>query len=147
MNKPNFSDLLNEPASDVERPKPLPPGTYRCMVVGQPTTGESSQKKTPFIQFTLKPLEAQSDVDPDDLDAMGGLGEKMIYSDRFYLTKDAKYRLKEFLEDCGIDSEDVTLEEMVMNAPNQEVLIRLGHEATLDNKGLRNTVLGTARVE
>lgn len=44
----DFTSILNKPMAETERPKPLPVGTYLCMVQGQPEFGESNQKKTPF---------------------------------------------------------------------------------------------------
>lgn len=124
----NITDILKRPATEFEAPVPLPAGAYHCVVQGLPEQGESSKKKTPFFKWALTPL---AQIDPDEeqtkaLEAMGGLAEKVIYA-TFYITEDAVYRMREFLEHCGIESEGKSLEEMVDQSPNCEVIAYLRH--------------------
>jgi len=101
-NTPNFASILDEAPSEVDRPKPLPAGTYTCIVAGTPIYDKSSKKGTPFVQFTLKPISAESDVDEEDLHEMGGFENKTIRA-TYYLTEDAVFRLDEFHQHCGLD--------------------------------------------
>jgi hypothetical protein len=57
--KPNFASILDEAPTEIDRPKPIPTGTYLCRVQGTPTYDKSSKKGTPFVQFTLKPISAE----------------------------------------------------------------------------------------
>ena len=100
--KPNFSSILDEAPTEIDRPKPLPAGTYLCVIAGAPEYGKSSKKGTDFAQFTLKPMQAEDDVDEDELAEAGGVDGKTLRT-TFYLTEDAVYRLDEFHEHCGID--------------------------------------------
>lgn len=145
-NNPNFSALLEKPADSVERPKPLPAGTYLCVVKGLPENGESTQKKTPFVRFNCQPLQAQEDVDQDALKEMGGLENKMI-RDTYYVTEDALWRLKKFLEDLGIEAEDKSIGQMISEAPGCQVLISLRHRASEDGQSVFAEVAKTAAVE
>jgi hypothetical protein len=99
---PNFASILDEAPTEINRPKPLPVGTYLCVVQGQPVYDKSNKKGTPFVEFTLRPVSAEEDVDADDLAEMGGIGDKTIKA-TFYLTDDAVFRLDEFHQHCGID--------------------------------------------
>jgi len=128
MNTPNFSSILDAQASTIEPPKNLPAGSYVCVVNGRHETGESSQKKTPYVRFELKPTEA-IDVDQEDLEEAGGFGDKSIRAD-FYLT--VPYRLREFLEHCGIEAEGRTLREMLDDAPGQTVVATIRQESAND---------------
>ena len=74
--KPQFASVLDMPASDIERPKPLPVGSYVCVVQGQPRIDKSAKKQTEFVEYTLKLLEALDDVDADGLEAVGGIKDK-----------------------------------------------------------------------
>jgi hypothetical protein len=103
-NSPNFSSILDEAPSEVDRPKPLPVGTYTC-IVGTPAYDKSSKKGTPYVQFILRPIAAESDVDEGELSEMGGFENKTIRA-TYYLTEDAVYRLDEFHEHCGVDLSD-----------------------------------------
>ena len=91
-----FESILDTPAAQVERPKPLPAGTYDTIVVGLPEFGESSQKKTPFARFTHKIVAAGDDVDTSELEEMGGIADKTI-KNTYYTTPDALFRLTDFL--------------------------------------------------
>jgi hypothetical protein len=103
---PNFSTLLDDSPDHVERPKPLPQGTY-TFVVGAWTVGKSSKKGTPFVEFAMRPIAAGEDVDEDALNEMGGFdGKNMRVT--FYTTEDAIYRLDEFHEHCGEDIDGTT---------------------------------------
>jgi len=105
MNAPNFASILDEAPSEVERPKPLPAGTYTCIVSGAPIYDKSSKKQTPYVQFTLRPISAEADVDEEELAEMGGFENKTIRA-TYYLTDDAVFRLDEFHEHCGLDLGD-----------------------------------------
>jgi hypothetical protein len=128
---PNFSSILDKQASDIERPKPLPIGTYSCQVKGLPRFDKSSKKQTEFVEFTLSPFGVLDDVDPEALEEMGGFNGKTIKA-TFYITEDAAWRLKDFLVACGIDAEGKSLNEMINEAPGQSVNVYLVHEPAQD---------------
>jgi len=102
---PNFASILDDSPTEVNAPLPLPQGVYLFIVQGTPTYGKSSQKQTDFVEFTLRPIAAEEDVDPDELEAVGGLEGKNLRA-TYYLTEDAIYRLDEFHSHCGIDLDD-----------------------------------------
>ena len=109
MTTANFADLLNVQADTIEKPKPLPMGTFG-FVIADHEFGESAQKKTPYVQFNVSPRVAGEDVDEELLaEVKDWQGKKMRAT--FYLTEDSIFRLKEFLEHCGIDIEGRTLAE------------------------------------
>ncbi len=142
---PNFGVLLDKPASDVERPKPLPQGSYHCIVKGLPRFDKSSKKFTEFVEFTLQPTAAGEDVDEEDLEAMGGIANKTIRA-TYYITEDALWRLKDFLGHCGIE-EDGSLRNMIDQTPNCEVIAFIKHRASEDGQAVFAELAKTAPVE
>jgi hypothetical protein len=137
MSAPNFASILDDSPTEVSRPKPLPAGTFVTRVIGAPRYDKSSKKQTPFVEFQLKLIAAEEDVDEDDL--AEALGDKSIQERvipyQLYLTEDAVYRLDEFHEHCGIDLEDEQSrrqrnEEVV----NSEVRVVIAHEASQDGQ-------------
>ncbi len=142
---PNFGALLDKPASDVERPKPLPQGSYHCVVKGLPRFDKSSKKFTEFVEFTLQPTSAGEDVDEEDLEAMGGIANKTIRA-TYYITEDALWRLKDFLGHCGIE-EDGSLRNMIDRTPNCEVIAFIKHRASEDGQSVFAELAKTAPVE
>lgn len=142
---PNFGVLLDKPASDVERPKPLPQGSYHCIVKGLPRFDKSSKKFTEFVEFTLQPTAAGEDVDEEDLAAMGGIANKTIRA-TYYITEDALWRLKDFLSHCGIE-EDGSLRNMIDQTPNCEVIAFIKHRASEDGQSVFAELAKTAPAE
>lgn len=149
---PNFSDILDMQSSEIERPKPAPAGTYSCVVSGLPEHGLSAKKKTPFVMFLLKPTSARDDVDADELEealtSADGSTKKLgdlTFRATYYTTPDAMWRLKEFLDDCGIP-DDGTIRQRIDQAPNKEVLATIRHEASSDGKAMFAQLAGTAAV-
>lgn len=132
MSTPNFSSILDEAPTEVERPKPLPAGTYLCIVAGSPIYDKSSKKGTPYVQFTLRPISAEADVDEEDLAEMGGFENKSLRA-TFYLTEDAVYRLDEFHEHCGLDlSEESSRRQRNDEVINAQVRAVVGHRPSDD---------------
>lgn len=145
--KPNFAALLEARPTEVDRPKPLPQGSYVCVVKGLPEYGESSKKKTPFVKFNLQPTAAMDDVDEGDLKAMGGFANKTIRA-TFYLTEDAVYRLDEFHEHCGLElNPKVSRRQRNEEAVNQQVIAFIKHTSSEDGQSTYAELGKTAPVE
>lgn len=140
-----FGSILDRAPTEFERPKPLPVGSYTCVVKGLPRHDVSSKKKTEFVEFTLQPLSAGEDVDQDELKAMGGYANKTIRA-TFYTTEDATWRLRKFLEDLGIEEGD-SLRAMIDETPNKQIIAYIKHRASEDGQAVFAELGGTAAVE
>ena len=127
----SFESILDMPADAVERPKPIPAGTYDVIVKGLYEQGESSQKKTPFVRFIYAITSAGEDVDPDELSAIGGLDGKTI-RDTYYTTPDAMFRLTDTLENMGIDLDGKSIRHGLDETPNAALRIVVAHRAVDD---------------
>ena len=142
----SFESILDTPATEVERPKPLPSGTYDAIVKGLPEYGESSQKKTPFCRFTLAMQAAGEDVDAEELESIGGLEGKSLKS-TYYTTPDALFRLTDFLEHCGIDLDGKTIRQAIDETPNCSVKAVITHRASEDGQQIFAEVKRTMKAE
>lgn len=152
---PNFGAILDRQSTEIERPKVLPTGTFVWMVKGQPRFDKSSKKQTEFCEFTVQPLQAQEDVDPDDLQAaltrkdgstklLGDMTQRLT----FYLTEDAVWRLKQFLtRDLKLEEEDKSLRQLVNEAPGCQFLGNIIHKANDSGDGVFAQIGTTAAVE
>ena len=143
MNKaPNFESILDMPAEDVERPKPIPAGTYDAIVKGLYEEGVSSQKRTPFVQFAFAVQAADEDVDEDELseflttkDGTTKALQSIVLknnSTKFYTTPDSMFRLTDFFDHCGIDQNGKTIRQCLSETPNCSVKVLIGHTASQD---------------
>lgn len=121
----NFSELLSKPLDDVKRPPTLPAGTYHGFIKSY-EPGESSEKKTPYVRFNFTVTSAGDDIDPRDLTGEDGrpidLSKKQLRRD-FYMTADAEYRLKEFLESMKIPTKGRTWASSLPETINQAVIL------------------------
>jgi hypothetical protein len=149
MSGPQFSTLLDEEPTEINRPKPLPVGPYAA-TVGMPRYDKSTKKKTDFVEFPLQIIAALDGVDEEALtEALGGkpIGEK---SQRitFYLTEDAVYRLDEFHEHCGIDiTEPGKRKVRNEDCVNRQVGIMIKHTSSDDGESVYANVAKTFPVE
>lgn len=145
---PSFESILDTPANEIERPKPLPTGTYDCIVKGLYEEGVSSQKKTPFVKFTYAIQSAGEDVDEAELEEIGGLADKTI-KDTYYTTPDAMFRLTDALANMGLDveAEGVTVRQLLSETPNCSIRILIGHRASEDGTQIFAEVKRTMAVD
>lgn len=145
----NFTDILDRPSTEVERPKPTPVGTYLCVVQGLPRIDKSTKKGTEYSEYTLKPIQAQEDVDQDALNEIGGLEQRTLRV-TFWHTEDALYRLKEFFDHCQIpeedDGEELSIRQRMGMVQNKQVLATVKHTVG-DNGTIYANVTGTASAE
>lgn len=130
---PNFSSILDKPLDDIEPPKPFPAGSYLCQITGLPRFDKSSKKGTDFVEFTLKPIEALDDVDPEELEDFGPFGDKTLRV-TFYLTDEAIYRLKNFIVAAGVDPIGKTPAQAIDELPGQTVIANVGHRISEDGE-------------
>lgn len=150
----SFESILDTPADAVERPKPLPAGTYSVIVKGMPEHGVSSQKKTPFVRFTYALTAAGEDVDEDELKTLltnkdgevEPINTKSI-KDTYYTTLDSLFRLTDCLENMGIDLDGRTIRAALDETPNASLTIVVGHRASEDGTQVFAEVKRTMKAE
>jgi len=149
MTDASFSSILDKPSNEIERPKPLPVGTYLAMVKGQPRFDKSKQKGTPFAEFTLTLLQHGEDVDAGAIkDYLGTRKLNQIdIKDTYYLTEEAAYRLKDFCDHCGVENADgVSLGQRVAQTPGCQLLISIAHKPSDDGQRIYANVRQTSAV-
>ena len=149
---PNFASVLDKPATEISRPKPLPAGTYLAVVEGLPRYDKSTKKQTDFVEFSLRISAAADDVDQEELSEVGLTlkdGTPRSMKATYYITEDAAWRLKKFLEDLGFDfdAEGISLRDACEASSNREVYITVGHEPSQDGQAIFARITGTAKVE
>jgi hypothetical protein len=152
----NFADILDRAPSEIEKPKPLPVGTYSTVLQGQPRQDKSSKKQTPFVEFQHKFMAPGDDVDSDALkDALtmaDGTVKKLqdiTMRNTFYLTENSAWRLKDFLQDCGfdIDDDEQSLREMIESSAGRQVNVYVKHTPSQDGKSTFAEIGSTAAAE
>jgi hypothetical protein len=140
-----FESILDTPATEIERPKPYPIGTYTCIVQGLPELGRSSKQQTEFVKFKLGFIDAL-DVDEAALEEAGGIQGKSVDC-TFYITEKSAWRIKKFLvDDLGIDDDGKSIRDMLSEAPGRGVVIKIRHELGDDDVSVYARVASTAPI-
>lgn len=125
----NFAEILSKKVEETERPKPLPAGNYVASIVKH-EFGESSQKKTPYIRFWLRMMSPMDDVDQSLLP--NNWQQKELRLD-FYLTDEAMFRLKDFLEKTlQMSTAGLAYSEIIPATTGMSCLATIKHEINGD---------------
>lgn len=145
MVQESFESILDMPSSEVERPKPLPVGSY-VGIVQSHKFDRSTKKGTEYVEFTIKLIEALDDVDQEKLGEQGGLGDKTLRA-TYYLTENSVWRLKDFLNHCEAGDEDMTLRQRIAETPAKSITVKVRHEASQDGSQVYARISDTAPVK
>lgn len=126
----DLSNLLGKRSDEIEKPKPLPIGNYGWLIKSHEIV-ESSQKKTPGVQFTVQPFEAKDDVDEDLLAEVKEPFKKQMKL-TFWITEDSLWRLNDFLQMLELGGNGETLEELIPETTGQQFVAKVKHEQMQD---------------
>lgn len=147
MTEASFQEILDMPIDEIKDPVALPPGTYLCLVDGQPEFEKIGKNQTDCVVFSLKPLQAGPEVDQRLLDeALDGsqLQDKKIRH-RVFLTWESKHRLKKFLiNDLGL--EGTNFRQLIPEAMGRQVWAKIVNTPSQDGSTLYANVSSTAKV-
>ena len=69
----DFASALDTRVEDVKEPVKLPIGTYIWSVVKVPTNTRTKSNEWDIVEFQVRPISAEADVDSDALEAFGNL--------------------------------------------------------------------------
>lgn len=145
MANANFESILDQQVDNVEKPKPLPVGSYTWILTGQPRFDKSTKKLTNFVEFQCQCQQALDDVDAAALADMGGCQGKTRRL-TFYLTDDAVYRLDEFLfEHLGLEL-GTSRKQAVAQAAGRSFVGTIRHQASEDGTRVYDNIAQTAAV-
>lgn len=147
----DFTSVLDKPAADIEKPKPMPLGTYMAVVQGLPKLREVGQDKSKVIDFNLKLIAPAKDVDQQKLAEWGDLSQaRPLQKSVFYDTPDGQWALTQFLTDhLGIDAGRKSLREMLPESVGKQCLATLKHEPFVNSNGqaeIATRVAATAKM-
>lgn len=127
----DFTKLLSKKLDDVEAPALLPEGPY-IVTIAQYRTGESAQKKTPYVEFDLKIQEALEGVDTDELAKVKNLTDKVLKT-QFFLSEDSLFRLKDFFIKAGLPVEGRSFEEILSEIAGAQLKGIVSHRVNPNN--------------
>lgn len=148
----DYQDIANLSWDEIQEPKPLPVGTYLLKLRNAVFQPSKEEGKSPVVMFVHAPKEAMSDVDSEELQALGAeydIAENKVFT-RIYIEDGSSWaRVRNILEKHGVKPEgDIT--ESFKKAKGAEVLGYLNQQ-TFTRKdasvGVSNNVTEWAPVE
>lgn len=119
----DFAKLLSKPLDDVKKPPAWPAGTYLGTIVKY-EFGDSNKNATPYARFTVKVTSAGPGLEASELEGID-LTKGREFRKDFYLTEDADWRLKEFIESVGVSTAGRTFAETVPECLHTQVQIEI----------------------
>ena len=137
MSDPIFTSLLSTDLGTVEKPKALPPGQYEG-TIKEYKLDKSREKQTPFVRFTFNNISPGADMDPALLVGVD-FSKKSLNRD-YYLTTDALWRIKDFLQSLGHNVSGKTIGEILPLTSGALVLIDVTQRNSPDGKEIYNDV-------
>ncbi len=126
MSKVDFRSVLGQKVNEVEKPKPIPPGTYDAIIKNFELLEKLGKQENPAVRFTFHGFQPGADVDMDQLETAGGMEalSRRTMGFLFWLTPDAMWRLKEFLtEVCHLETDNRSFEEVLPETKNVGVKV------------------------
>lgn len=134
----DFLSALDTKAEEIEKPANLPQGTYTWMVSKVPSTSVSGNGEWNIVEFPIRVVAADTDVDEDELEVFGpvdGVMNRISFMaptdpDKKNEVERALWNIRQFLErTLKVDAEDgATLKEMMDAALNCQFLGQAVHE-------------------
>lgn len=153
---PRFSEALNRAAETIQRPKPLPIGTYIARVTKQPDPPTSQPTKAGNMEKLTIPLAIVSAVEVDEelLAEFGNVERVPVRRDFLFMEDDpasfdrSVYQFKLFCGHCGIDTETGTMGEWMTQLAGAQMTVEITHRIDpQDDTNVFVTVNKTGPVE
>lgn len=127
----DFASILNRQIGSTPPPKPLPIGTYTCVIKEHKIEPKVGQNENALLTYVLTVISAQPDVDQSQLaDVTGGVTGKTLRG-KFWLTEDAIFRLENFLKDA-VGIEGMSTAQGIPMAVGRQVLAHVRHNPAKD---------------
>jgi hypothetical protein len=142
----NFADALDTRNDEVEKPPVLPQGTYTWQVTKVPTLSASKSGEWNIVEFPIRAVAAEDDVDEDELQEFGSLNSAMNRVSFMAPTdpdadgdrKKTLYRMKTFMEKTlRVDVEEgATIREMMDASVNCQFLAQAAWRPSEDGEDM-----------
>ena len=138
----DFTSILSKKATEVEKPKPKPAGTYLGQTVGMPSqkTATVQGEERLIMSFKLKAIAAMQDVDAALIgsEGIGEISSWPTFNHDFWVdSPEGEFRFKQFLTevlkvDPGPTDNPKSLGEMAAESAGRQLTFTLIHKPYID---------------
>ena len=140
----DFGGLLNQQADEVVKPNPVPQGQF-LGVIDSFEMGKSTKKKTPYVRFQWKLLQASSDIPVEEFKDVNWEGK--LIKEEFYITADALYRLTDFFALVMDDIAGRSVKELIDQSVGHNAWLDIGHELSDNGENTYVNIIGHAKAQ
>jgi len=123
----DFAKLLSKPLDDVKKPPAWPAGTYLGHV-SRFEYGDNNTNKTPYLRLFIRVTAAGPGLEESELAGIDLTKGREFRKDYFLQSKDGEdlsWRIKEFMESCGLSTTGRTVGEVVPELVNCQVQVEI----------------------
>ena len=150
----NFMSALDKPMDEIERPKPVPTGTYVGQIVGLPVakevTTKDGDKETMDVQ--IKIVSSMQIDNPDALSEYGDISTARPLRRTFWFSKpatpDELWAFKQFCTNVlKIETAGKTMKQVAAEMQGKQLVITVTQNTYTDKSGdpvVGNNISGTA---
>ncbi len=124
----SFDDLMSADAATIKRPPTLPAGTWSFIV--KEYSEVQAKSGTRGIQVEFQVGDPEGDVDDTALNEFlneGGDPKKKTMRYSFWITRDAAWRLADFLRKAGVDVDGKTFKQALAEVVGCSVMGYVAH--------------------
>lgn len=139
---PNFTEALKKKSSDIEKPKPKPPGFYMGMIQGMPSVKnvKAQGEEKEVMSFTIRLLALIQVEDEEVLASLPEISAWPLMKHDFWEGEQGEFALKQFLTntleiDPGKPGHERTLGEMCADAAGKQLKVELINKPYTDQAG------------
>lgn len=137
---PNFTSVLDTPMDVIERPKPIPTGTYIGQIVGLPTSREVTTKngEQETLNINVKIVAPQQVDSPDALNDYGDVTVARPLQRTFWFSKPAAtpeelWAFKQFCNNTlKLETAGKSMKQVCAEMRGKQLIITVGHNVYND---------------
>lgn len=130
----NFTSVLDTPMDSIERPKPLPTGTYIGQIVGVPQSKDVTTKngEQETLEIQVKLLSPQALDNPDALSDYGDLSAARPLRRSFWFSKPAtpeeKWGFSQFCNNVlKMDTKGKSIKQAAAEMQGHQLIVTVGN--------------------
>lgn len=152
----DFTSVLDVPMDSIEKPKPIPTGTYFAQVVGVPKVKDATVQgeEQQIVEFSLKLTSAKAVDSQDQLDAFGDVGAARPVQRAFFFhkppTPEELWAFSQFAKNTlMLETAGKSFKQVCAEAVGKQLLVTVGQRLAQNKAGEMEAypnVTGTAPV-
>ena len=140
MTTPSFTSALDVPMDEIERPKPIPTGSYIAQIVGLPQSRDVNVKgeERETLNINMKLVAPQQLDNPEAMTDYGDLSaarplQRMFWFSKPSATAEELWGFRQFVVNTlKIDTAGKSVKQVCAEMAGKQLLVTIGHTTGID---------------